>query len=168
MFPDKIFRRCFGALLIGLGAVLAPAAQAAVLDVAAIDDGADSLRKQVVETALRHLGSPYQFGAAGDGRFDCSGLAQTAFRAVGHELPRTARAMLAAGERIAYEDARPGDLMLYDWGSRRGSGLHVMIYLGDGLAIHASPSARKVRLTQIARPIWKRRLVGISRVLPPT
>lgn len=124
------------------------------------------LRAQLLRAAISHVGARYQLGANGHGKFDCSGLVQTAYQAVGQPLPRTAREMLRVGERISYQDAHPGDLLLYDWGSRRHSSLHVMIYLGNDLAVHASPSARAVEITSISRPQWRRHFVAGARILP--
>lgn len=124
------------------------------------------LRAQLLRAALSHVGARYQLGANGHGKFDCSGLVQTAYRSVGQTLPRTAREMLRVGERIRYQDARPGDLLLYDWGSQRHRSLHVMIYLGNDLAVHASPSARAVEITSISRSQWRRHFVAGARILP--
>lgn len=129
------------------------------------DQNVSPARSQLIQAALQQLGARYQLGGSGQGKFDCSGLVQTAYKAIGKTLPRTAREMQRLGERIAYRDARPGDLLIYDWGRGRGSSLHVMIYLGDDLAVHASPSARTVEITSVASAVWRRRFVSGARIL---
>src|SRR6185436_18712020 len=43
---------------------------------------------RVLTIAARHLGTPYIFGGASAGGFDCSGLVRTVFAEVGTALPR--------------------------------------------------------------------------------
>jgi cell wall-associated NlpC family hydrolase len=130
------------------------------------DQNLPPVRAQLVRTALSHVGARYQMGGNGQGRFDCSGLVQAVYKSIGQTLPRTAKEMLRNGERIRYQDAREGDLLVYDWGSRGGSGLHVMIYLGGDLAVHASPSAHKVEVTSVAGHQWRSHFVAVARMLP--
>lgn len=154
------WRGLLGAILLGLGI-----ASTAGANPQSDEQGASAVRTQLIQAALQQVGARYQLGANGHGKFDCSGLVQTAYRAVGQSLPRTAREMLKAGERIAYGEARPGDLLIYDWGRGRRSSLHVMIYLGNDLAVHASPSAREVEITSVSSALWRRRFVTGTRIL---
>ena len=45
---------------------------------------------QAVEFALRQLGKPYQWGAQGPNRYDCSGLVLASYQSVGETVPRVA------------------------------------------------------------------------------
>ena len=56
-----------------------------------------SLGPRAVELARAQLGKPYQWGAAGPHKFDCSGLVQYVYSAVGIQLPRTVRRQVSAG-----------------------------------------------------------------------
>ena len=88
-----------------------------------------SLGQQAVSEAARHQGKPYQYGAAGPTRFDCSGLAQFVYGRLGKQLPRTTWAQHAATIPVAKADRAPGDLLFMQ--SSSGSITHVGIYAGS-------------------------------------
>jgi cell wall-associated NlpC family hydrolase len=92
--------------------------------------------------AMGKVGSPYfyQYGGTGAYGFDCSGLVQNAFAAIGKQLPRTAAEQFAqAPVHVPLSQAQPGDLLV--WGSAPGF-YHVAIYLGGGRVVQAlNPSA---------------------------
>jgi cell wall-associated NlpC family hydrolase len=93
-----------------------------------------------VAYALRQLGKPYVFGAAGDSSFDCSGLVMRAWQAAGVSLPRTTYEMARIGSRISRGQLQPGDLaFLYNYG-------HVALYIGDGNMVEAPNSRSVVRI----------------------
>ncbi|PNH83600.1 C40 family peptidase [Arthrobacter sp. AFG20] len=95
-----------------------------------------------ISVAMGKVGSPYfyQYGGTGAYGFDCSGLVQNAFAAIGKQLPRTAAEQFAqAPVHVPLSQAQPGDLLV--WGSAPGF-YHVAIYLGGGKVVQAlNPSA---------------------------
>ena len=95
-----------------------------------------------ISVAMGKVGSPYfyQYGGTGAYGFDCSGLVQNAFAAIGKQLPRTAAEQFAqAPVHVPLSQAQPGDLLV--WGSAPGF-YHVAIYLGAGRVVQAlNPSA---------------------------
>ena len=106
--------------------------------------------RRAVAVALAQLGSPYQWGAQGPDRFDCSGLTSFAYAAAGVAIPRTSAAQFAA-----YVGARPvdpvhlvpGDLVFF------GSPIHhVGMYVGRGLMVEAPHTGAVVRTASIWRP----------------
>ncbi|MEU1023125.1 C40 family peptidase [Streptomyces sp. NPDC005904] len=109
-----------------------------------------------VSYAYKAIGSPYVWGATGPNAFDCSGLAQAAYRAAGVSLPRTTYAQIAAGERVARSALRPGDLVFFYSGIS-----HVGIYVGNGQMIHAPNPSAPVRLA----PIDQMPFAGATRVV---
>ena len=50
-----------------------------------------------VQAALTRVGSPYSWGAAGPGAFDCSGLVMWAYQQAGIALPHSSQALAAGG-----------------------------------------------------------------------
>jgi cell wall-associated NlpC family hydrolase len=93
-----------------------------------------------VAYALRQLGKPYVFGAAGNSAFDCSGLVMRAWQSAGVSLPRTTYEMARVGRRISRDQLQPGDLvLLYSFG-------HVQLYIGDGEIIEAPHAGAVVRI----------------------
>lgn len=102
---------------------------AAVVDVPkpAADSG-----QAIVDAAASKIGSQYVWGAAGPNAFDCSGLTSWAYQQVGKHIPRTSQAQAAGGTKIAKEDMRPGDIVVFYSGAS-----HVGIYTGHGTVINA-------------------------------
>ena len=79
----------------------------------------DERVRTVLSWAAGHVGEPYVYGANGPHAWDCSSFVQGAYRTVGIDLPRTARAQhdwLAAGHghRIQPGQEHPGDLVFID------------------------------------------------------
>lgn len=104
-------------------------------------------RAAVVAAAKKQLGKPYVYGAAGPDAFDCSGLVQASFAAIGRSLGRTTVDQEAAGSVIPVEQAQAGDLVF--WGSH-GSTHHVGISTGDGSYIHAPVPGDVVQITTVS------------------
>ena len=97
--------------------------------------------------ARAQLGKPYQWGGAGPGAFDCSGLTMRAWAAGGVSLPHLAAGQYAATAHVAIADLQPGDLVFF------GSDLHhVGIYVGGGQMINAPTTGSVVRYDGIFWP----------------
>lgn len=101
---------------------------------------------KAVETARAQLGKPYEWGAAGPGSFDCSGLTMYAWAAAGVSLPHSSRAQFSSLPHVAKSDLQPGDLLFF------GSPIHhVGIYEGGGTMINAPETGENVRRDSIGR-----------------
>jgi cell wall-associated NlpC family hydrolase len=85
-----------------------------------------------VAYALRQRGTPYLWGATGNGGFDCSGLVMRAWQAGGVYLPRTTYQMARVGTRITRSQLQPGDLI---FSNNFG---HVQLYIGGGQIVQAA------------------------------
>jgi cell wall-associated NlpC family hydrolase len=126
----------------------------------------DELRETIVETALDQLGEDYEYGGADpDDGFDCSGLIFYSYREAGVQLPRSAAAQRKAGRAIPFKDAKPADLLFYRFSDRGPAYLHVVMYLGDGQAVHAPARDGKVEVIRVTAPYWRQRYVGATRIL---
>ncbi|KUH38002.1 MULTISPECIES: C40 family peptidase [Streptomyces] len=116
---------------------------------------ADSLRAptpraaRAVGYAYGAIGRPYRWGATGPSSYDCSGLAQAAWRAAGVSLPRTTYSQVDAGRRVPRDQLAPGDLVFFYPGLS-----HVGIYIGDGRMIHAPRSGSTVRIAPVDSMPW--------------
>ena len=88
----------------------------------------------VVDYACQFIGNPYVWGGTSltDGA-DCSGFVQSVYAHFGVSLPRTTYEMVNSGYAVSYEEALPGDLILYDG--------HVGLYMGDGTIVNAMNEA---------------------------
>ncbi|MFC4493707.1 NlpC/P60 family protein [Streptomyces ovatisporus] len=105
---------------------------------------------QAVKFALRQIGKPYRFGAAGPNAFDCSGLTSKAWRKAGRNIPRTSQGQWNQLRRVKMKKLRPGDLVVY----YRNAG-HVALYVGRGKVVHAPRPGRDVKLAPVRsmRPV---------------
>ena len=112
---------------------------------------------RAVAFAYAQLGKPYQWGATGPGSYDCSGLVQAAWAAVGVAIPRTTYAQWAALPHIATSAIQPGDLLFYD-----GVG-HVAMYVGNGYIIDAPQTGLDVQKIPMDTGWYAANYVGAAR-----
>ncbi len=111
------------------------------------DASAASARKteKAASVALRQIGDPYRYGAAGPNAFDCSGLVQYSFRKAGIRLPRTSSAQSRRAHRIPKRTLHRGDLMFFHDG---GGVYHAAIFLrwrhGKAWMVHSPGSGQRV------------------------
>jgi cell wall-associated NlpC family hydrolase len=99
-----------------------------------------------VHYAYEQLGKPYQWGGAGPGSFDCSGLTMMAWAAAGWSLPHWAQGQYDMSEHIPLSDVLPGDLIFFGTPDNVG---HVGIYIGGGEMIDAPATGQNVSISSI-------------------
>jgi cell wall-associated NlpC family hydrolase len=61
--------------------------------------------------ARQQAGKPYEWGGAGPGAFDCSGLVMKAYASAGVSIARTSQAQWATEPHVS--DPAPGDLVFF-------------------------------------------------------
>jgi cell wall-associated NlpC family hydrolase len=122
---------------------------------------ADAYR-EVIQTALAFLGTPYRNGGSDPSGFDCSGFVQYVFAQHGTPLPREVRTQYQEGQTIDLDEVKPGDLVFFETVSRGAS--HVGIALGNGRFVHAPSSRGVVRVEPYTASYWTRRFVGARRL----
>lgn len=125
-----------GAVLVGLAPVT-PAAAATPTTEA----------QQIIQIAKAQVGDPWRYGATGPSAFDCSGLVIYAFKAagdgaaIGNGNYRSARSLydwFRARGLASRTNPKPGDLVVW------GSGSHIGIYIGSGMAVSTLNSGVRV------------------------
>lgn len=118
--------------------------------------GRKAARKERIKRMLRIVraqkGDPYQYGAAGPHRFDCSGLVYySAHRAGFRNVPRTSSQQGHFMRRIGRAAMRRGDFVFFTGSS---GVYHVGVFAGRSggrrWVIHAPGSGQRVTKT----PIW--------------
>jgi cell wall-associated NlpC family hydrolase len=98
-----------------------------------------------VGAALKQLGLPYVFAAAGPKTFDCSGLTMWAWAKAGVHLDHFTGTQVHQGRRVKRNQLLPGDLMLF------GKDVHhVGMYLGAGYMINAPYTGAYVRIAKVS------------------
>jgi cell wall-associated NlpC family hydrolase len=98
----------------------------------------------VVGIAMQYLGTPYVYGGASPGGFDCSGFVMYVFGQVGVSLPHNAAAQYGYGTPVSRSQLQPGDLVFFN-----GLG-HVGIYIGGGSFIHSPHTGDVVKISSIS------------------
>ena len=140
-------------------------AQDTVVGVTAIAPQADtvvappSTHGGAAGVAMSQLGTPYAWGGASPGGFDCSGLVMWAYAQVGVSLPHSSYAQYGAGVPVSRDQLQPGDLVFFD-----GLG-HVGIYIGGDQFVHAPHSGDVVKISSLSEGWYTATYVGARRIL---
>jgi cell wall-associated NlpC family hydrolase len=150
-----------GGVLVASVGTTAPAAHAATTttsSTASSTPTAAQIRQakinRVLTWAHNQKGKPYQYGAAGPYRFDCSGLTMYVFKhAIGKSLSHNAEAQYRASQHISRRALRPGDLVFSVDSS--GYAYHVGIYAGNGYFWHAPHSGTVVKRVKLYSAHWR-------------
>ncbi|MFI9029934.1 NlpC/P60 family protein [Streptomyces sp. NPDC053560] len=125
------------------------------------DDGSAHGTKgeRALAFARAQLGKPYVWGATGPDTYDCSGLAQAAWKAAGVSIPRTSQVQRTAGRAVPQYQMRPGDLIVINndggWG-------HVGLYAGGNRMINAPKPGKTVEETDLG--YWRQFPWSVRRV----
>ncbi|UCG53808.1 MAG: C40 family peptidase [Candidatus Latescibacterota bacterium] len=121
-------------------------------------------RQDIVQYAKSFVGTPYRYGGATRSGVDCSGFVIAVYREFDIRLPRTSLDMSRVGKGVDKSNIRPADLVFFKT-SRGSSVSHVGIYIGGGKFVHASTSARRVRIDALNDDYFRRRYRGARRVV---
>lgn len=105
--------------------------------------------EKIAEKAFEYLGSNYAWGGTGPHSFDCSGFTYYIMGLFGHSIGRDCDAQYLDGERIEYENLRPGDIVLFAGTYASGGMTHAGIYIGNSKFIHAANSRSGVIITNL-------------------
>ena len=123
-------------------------------------DGEMLLREEIVKTAERFLGIPYQWGGSSPQTgFDCSGLTASVYELNGLKLPRSSRQQWQAGTPVDRYDLSKGDLVFF--ATAGGDKVtHVGIYVDNNEFIHAPSKGKTIRFASLSNGYFKRHYIG--------
>lgn len=98
-------------------------------------------KKDIIQTALMYLNTPYLWGGKTPSGIDCSGFVQMVYRLNGYDLYRDAYQQATQGEALSFiEESELGDLAFFD--NEEGRIIHVGIILSENKIIHAHGKVR--------------------------
>ena len=103
--------------------------------------------QRAIAYAYAQVGKPYQWGAAGPGSFDCSGLTMQAWARGGKSLPHYSVAQYSMGTPVPVSQARAGDLLFWSSNGSPSGIHHVALALGGGRYIEAPRTGLDVRVS---------------------
>jgi murein DD-endopeptidase len=135
-----------------------PAAPAAV---PAADSAPSESGTAIAAAAAELIGTPYEFGGADVGGFDCSGLALYLYERAGIAIPRTAAEQQHAAQAVPLTGLAPGDLVFFRMRGHRVD--HVGIYIGGGRFVHAPHEGVAVSSAELGNGYYARHLAGAGR-----
>jgi peptidoglycan DL-endopeptidase CwlO len=98
----------------------------------------------VMQAAAEQVGVPYVYGGSTPSGFDCSGYVRFIYSQFGVKLPHSVYQQSKMAKKIAPEDARPGDIVVFNDYSHNG------IYAGNGNYYHAPQPGDRVKLAPIS------------------
>jgi peptidoglycan DL-endopeptidase CwlO len=124
----------------------------------AIAPAPDARYGGVVGIAMQYLGTPYVWGGASPGGFDCSGFIMYVYSQVGVSLPHHAASQYGMGSPVSREELQPGDLVFFN-----GLG-HAGIYIGGGQFIHAPHTGDVVKISSLSDSWYASTWVGGRRI----
>lgn len=101
---------------------------------------------RAAQRACDLIGKPYVFGSDGPNSYDCSGLTQAAWAAVGVHLEHYTKDQWGSTKSVSRSELKPGDLVFYYSDIH-----HVAIYIGGGMVVHAPHTGDHVRMGTIDR-----------------
>lgn len=116
--------------------------------------------EQAAVVAVRQIGVPYLYGGSTTRGFDCSGLVQYAWSAVGKRIPRTTSEQWQQLSPVPNRELRVGDLLFF---KIDGQISHVGLYLGDRRFVHAPSSGRDVTVASLDTEFYRRTFVRAAR-----
>jgi len=114
--------------------------------------------QRVAELAMKLRGAPYQWGSAGPGDFDCSGLVKHVYAQVGVWLPHNAAMQYRYGTPVSRHSLEPGDLVFFDHLRHNG------IYIGHGRFVHAGRTGKRVGVATLDEDWYRSRWAGARRL----
>ena len=124
----------------------------------------------IINFAQSLLGTRYRPATSDPDRgFDCSGFVNYVFRNFNFKVPRSSGEFAGIGEKINYEDARPGDIILFTSPTNRHRVGHVgIVYSNDGddvKFIHSTSGKEYGVTISTMDETYKRRFVRVVRIL---
>lgn len=115
-----------------------------------------------IKYAKSLLGTPYMWGGTSSKGVDCSGLVQLAYAKMGIHLPRTTYDQIKVGQKVGWNNLRPGDLVFSDF-EGTGKPTHVVMYIGNGKVIAAPHTGTNVQIESLS--LFRSNFIGARRVV---
>lgn len=118
----------------------------------------------IVNYAMRYIGYPYVWAAAGPSAFDCSGFIYwVVTNSTGKSIGRVLTTQISAGAAVSRNALQPGDLVFFQNTYQPGLS-HGGIYIGNNQFIHASNPSTGVMISDLNSSYYASRWYGATRL----
>jgi cell wall-associated NlpC family hydrolase len=117
----------------------------------------------IVKSGEPYLSLEYFWGGMSTFGYDCSGLSYNAHKANGYKIARDAGDQAKGGKEIAFDEAKPGDLVFFAYEEGKGRIYHVGIYYGNGKMLHAPQNGEGVEITTLEGTKYGRERCAVRR-----
>ncbi len=161
MLPEFLRRIAAGRAVFACLALLLACAGGCTLSSKEIpDDLGPGANDPLVRTALSQLGKPYRSGGDSPGEgFDCSGLVMWSYSKHGIKVPRTTGEQMRSGRAIGKENLRPGDIVCF----QIGKGRHTGLYIDRNYFVHSPSPGKRVSVDSLSMKYWNKYYIGARR-----
>jgi len=123
---------------------------------------APTVGEKAAHIAETMIDRPYKYKGNSPAGFDCSGLVQYSYQAVGLDVPHGTKALLPRTRSID-GNLQTGDLLFFNERGKKYS--HVGIYLENDTFVHAPSTGGKVRKDSLQDSYWKSSFAEARRLL---
>ena len=125
---------------------------------------------RLIQTAEKHLGTPYRYAGKTPAGFDCSGFVYYCYGStLGIKMPASSTDYVHFGQAVSKDSAKPGDIIVFKGYNAGGTGPgHVgMITEITANEIYFIHSANRggIRYDKLSQKYYKDRFLFIRRVL---
>lgn len=127
----------------------------------------------IIEEAMKYLGTPYRSAGKGPGGFDCSGFTGYIYRQFGYHLSASSRTQCNDGREVPppFDNLQKGDILIFGARGATTEVGHVGIYIGpdaegDGFTFIHSAVHGGIIISNIKEEYYSRRYLGARRLLP--
>ncbi len=112
----------------------------------AVGSHVSGIRGKLIQAAQQSLGTPYVWGGAAPGGFDCSGLIYYWYNRLGVKVPRVSEDQAQIGNRVDIDQLAPGDFVVFG-----NDAHHIAIWLGNGRILEAPHTGLNVRIRKLGK-----------------
>ena len=127
----------------------------------------------IIEEAMKYLGTPYRTAGKGPEGFDCSGFTGYIYRQFGYHLSASSRTQCNDGREVPppFDNLQKGDILIFGARGATTEVGHVGIYIGpdaegDGFTFIHSAVHGGIIISNIKEEYYSRRYLGARRLLP--
>ena len=127
-----------------------------------------SIVNALLAEAKNYLGTPYNYGGKSPAGFDCSGFTYFIFDKFDIEIPRSSRNQVSAGNEVPYEEAQPGDLIVFtgtDASTGRAGHVGIVVENEGGISFIHSSSNGGVKVSEVEGTGYQKRFLQVRRVI---